>query len=70
VRVIIYKRILLTSQWSLVTGRRDTTLLSADAALKFCIAELDKQTTCCELAKANAAALHLRVKERILLASA
>lgn len=47
--------------------RRDTTLLSADAALKFCIAELDKQTTC-ELAKATAAALRLRVKERRSLA--
>jgi len=36
--------------------------------LKFCIAELDKQTTC-ELAKATAAALLLRVKERRYLAS-
>jgi len=34
----------------------------------YCIAELDKQTTC-ELAKATAAALRLRVKERRSLAS-
>ena len=47
--------------------RRDTTLLLADAALKLCITELDKQTTC-ELAKATAAALRLRVKERRSLA--
>jgi hypothetical protein len=46
---------------------RDTTFLSADAALKFCIGELDKQRSS-ELAKATAAALRMRVKERRSLA--
>jgi len=42
--------------------RRDTTLLSADAALKFCIVNLENQQY--ELAKVMASSLHDRVKER------
>jgi len=52
----------------MVTSRRVTTLLSADAALKLCIAELYKLTIC-ELAKATADGLRLRVKERRSLSS-
>ena len=46
--------------------RRDTTLLSADAALKFCIVNLEKQRS--ELAKVMASSLRNRVKERRSLA--
>lgn len=46
--------------------RRDTTLLSADAALKFCIVNLEKQQS--ELAKVMASSLRDRVKERRSLA--
>jgi hypothetical protein len=47
--------------------RRETNLLSADAALKLCIEELRSNGS--ELAKATAAALRTRIKERRSLAA-